>query len=171
MPYNYDELYAKHANALGEPFKQVVTFFEALDRPHTVLDIGCGQGRDALFIARLGHTVTGVDLSPAGIKQLDAAAKSENLPITGVVADIESYQPEGQFDILLIDRTLHMLTDDSQEEVLKKLLTALKPSGYLLLIDEVSNMARLKDAAHAIKWTTLLEQGGYWFAQLGNSNH
>ncbi|NVK29816.1 MAG: class I SAM-dependent methyltransferase [Gammaproteobacteria bacterium] len=64
----------------------------------------------------------GVDLSPAGIDQMTTAAGSQNLPITGVVADIESYQPAANYDILLIDRRLHMLKPEAQKKALSGLL-------------------------------------------------
>jgi len=52
----------------GQPFPEFVQFFVDFDQVNaSVLDLGCGQGRDALFIARMGHDVLGVDLSPTGI--------------------------------------------------------------------------------------------------------
>ena len=55
MSYDYDALYARTPDALGAPTRAFVDFFDGYDRPNVrVLDIGCGQGRDALFIARLG---------------------------------------------------------------------------------------------------------------------
>ena len=53
----------------------------------SVLDVGCGQGRDALFIARLGHVVTAIDLSPSGISDLQRDAAAEGLAIFAEVAD------------------------------------------------------------------------------------
>ena len=71
MSTNYEKLYQVERQALGEPTKAFVSFFKSLTpNTLTVLDAGCGQGRDALFIARLGHQVTGIDISPTGIKQL-----------------------------------------------------------------------------------------------------
>jgi len=81
MPTDYKKVYRGAKQALGAPTKAFVKFFDALAEPGLrVLDVGCDQGRDALFIARLGHSVVGIDLSPTGIREL-----------------------------LLIDRTLHML--------------------------------------------------------------
>ena len=88
MAYNYDALYRTTKDALGAPTKKIVDAFAALDgRRLRVLDVGCGQGRDALFIARLGHHVTGVDISTSGISAMIVAAKAEGLSVEGVVAD------------------------------------------------------------------------------------
>ena len=42
----------------------------------SVLDLGCGQGRDALFIARRGHILLGVDAAQTGIKQILKTSRS-----------------------------------------------------------------------------------------------
>ena len=91
MTCDYDRLYGEARDALGNPTSVFVDFFDRLDQPNIrVLDVGCGQGRDAIFIARKGHHVVGVDLSANGIRDLNDAAAQENLPIEGVVADIAS---------------------------------------------------------------------------------
>ena len=74
----------------------------------SLLDIGCGQGHVALLIARAGHRVVGVDLSPSGIHDMTRVATKEALPVEGIVADLSTFTPQGIFDVLLIDRTLHM---------------------------------------------------------------
>tara|TARA_R110002049_G_scaffold30270_3_gene102890 strand:+ start:1377 stop:1889 length:513 start_codon:yes stop_codon:yes gene_type:complete len=169
MAYDYNTLYRENPNALGEPFAEFVAFFKGLKSgPLRVLDIGCGQGRDALFIARLGHAVTGVDLAEAGIADMLAAAKAENLSIQGAVADIRSYQPDGLFDILLIDRTLHMLLDaDERHACFATLLAHLAPGGTLLLADEKSNMAGLREVMEATErsWEAQLKKPGMLIAR------
>lgn len=76
MPTDYGKFYRGAKQALGEPTKEFVKFFDTQARPRIrVLDIGCGQGRDALFIARLGHSVVGVGQSPTGIRDLLAEAE------------------------------------------------------------------------------------------------
>jgi hypothetical protein len=50
---NYEKEYQNSRNVCGEPFLEIVEFFENYDDEcDTVLDSGCGQGRDALFIAQ-----------------------------------------------------------------------------------------------------------------------
>ena len=88
MAYDYDKLYRETPHALGAANAHIAAFFETIDTPVRVLDIGCGQGRDALPIARRGHRVVGVDISPAGIDDLIAAAAADGLDVTGYVADI-----------------------------------------------------------------------------------
>ncbi|NBD30946.1 MAG: methyltransferase domain-containing protein [Alphaproteobacteria bacterium] len=168
MAYDYDALYRETPNALGRPNADVAAFLDHLHRPVRLLDIGCGQGRDALPIARRGHAVVGVDLSEAGISDMVAAAEAEGLDLTGQVADLRDYRPDGLFDILLVDRTLHMLDTGARHAVLGRMLTHLRRGGWLLLLDERSNMLGLERVldSHAAPWRALRRKGGLLFAQL-----
>ena len=166
MAYDYDELNRSTPHALGDPTAQFVDFFKDVDGSGlSVLDVGCGQGRDALFIARLGHSVTGVDLSPNGIEQLVAEGAREGLAIKGVVADLTDYVPDRAYDIVLIDRTLHMLEEAKRLAALGRLLKAVKPGGWLLIADEKSNIPGFQNVLneHAAGWTAALAKRGYLF--------
>lgn len=168
MAYDYDKLYGSTPQALGEPTQVFVDFFERnAAESLRVLDVGCGQGRDALFIARRGHSVVGVDLSPNGIRDLNEAANKENLAIEGVVADISAFDPVGEFDVVLIDRTLHMLPEKDRLDGLARLIAAVPHGGWVLIADEVSNMRGFKDvfAASEQTWETVLDTGSSLFLQ------
>ena len=168
MAYNYDELYGAQPNALGAPTQAFVDFFAG--RSHAalrVLDIGCGQGRDALFIARAGHHVVGVDLSPMGIRDLQAVAISEGLSIEGIVADVSTFVPQETFDVLLIDRTLHMLDEAPRLAALSQLIACVVPRGWVLIADERANMAGFKAvfAEHNADWRVETDDKGLLFLQ------
>ena len=165
MGYDYDALYAETPDALGAQTSEIADYFAGLTPPLRVLDIGCGQGRDALPLARAGFDVVGVDLSAAGVAQMLAAGAG--LALTGEAADIRTYSPDGQFDVLLIDRTLHMLQPDEQRTVLARLLPHVAACGHVLIADERSNMDRFKAviAADARAWQTTKDAKGYLFLQ------
>ena len=136
MATDYEKIYREQRHALGEPTKELVIFFEQLPAPMRILDVGCGQGRDALFIARLGHQVVGVDLSSSGIAQLREDAEREGLDIEGIMADVVEYEPDGLFNIVLFDRTLHMLPTNDQISVLDRYRKHVDENGYVLISDE-----------------------------------
>ena len=168
MAYNYDALYGAQPNALGKPTQAFVDFFaDRTDQKLRVLDIGCGQGRDALFIARAGHHVVGVDLSPMGIRDMLAVAREENLLIQGIVADVSTFVPEGTFDILLIDRTLHMLSKAPRLVALSQLIPCVVAGGWALIADERSNMAGFKSVFvdHDADWRIETDKKGLLFLQ------
>jgi len=168
MATDYERFYRENPHGLGEPSREFIRFFERYDGAAAqVLDVGCGQGRDALFIARLGHAVTGIDISATGIRQMVADATAEGLMITGITADIRTHGWTGEFDVILIDRTLHMLAPDEQTSVLARILAVAGPESHLLIADEKSNIPAFREtlAQSSIDWTPILERGGYLFVK------
>ena len=166
MAYDYDKLYGKTPKALGEPTTVFVDFFKKRTEERLrVLDVGCGQGRDALFIARLGHSVFGVDVSPNGIRDLLNTAHQENLAIEGVAADIMTFVPDGDFDVVLVDRTLHMLPEKERLAVLAGLIRCVRRTGWLLISDERSNIQGFKEviASSSCTWEIILDTRGNLF--------
>ena len=74
---NYEKEYQNSRNVCGESFPEIVEFFKNYDDECViVLDSGCGQGGDALFISRKGHSVLGVDTAQTGIEQMLEEAES-----------------------------------------------------------------------------------------------
>ena len=141
MPVKYDEYYSTHDHAVGPAFKEVIAFFQNLELEQ-VLDLGVGQGRDAIPLAQMGHRVIGIDLSSIGIEQLKSAAASQNLKIDAQVADLSTYSPTERLDIVLFDRTLHMITNAIERaNEFSRYLDLILPQGQIVLIDERKNMA------------------------------
>lgn len=132
---DYEAHYRRGERLFGAPNRQFVRFLAALGPPRaTVLDLGCGQGRDALAAARLGHQVVGVDLSPTGIRQMLEDARAEGLQVAGVVADIIRYRSRRKFAVVMLDRVLHLLPDDAARHLLLARLAALTKVGGFALV-------------------------------------
>ena len=91
---NYEKEYQNSCNVCVEPFPEIVEFFENYDDEcATVHDSGCGQGRDALFIPRKGHSVLGVDTAQISIEKLLEEAESEKLAVDGVMLILRIMKP------------------------------------------------------------------------------
>lgn len=145
MTVKYDQYYKEGPDALGPPTKRLVDFLtQHLPKDASVLDVGCGQGRDAVWLARAGHPVTGIDPSSVGIAQLRDIAAKQSLPITAHVADLESFPLTETYDCVLFDRTLHMLDKADRIAGFKRLLSALNPAGSVVVLDEAPNLAGLR---------------------------
>ena len=170
MSTNYEEYYRQYPHGLGEPFKEFVEFFQDYPKKEaSVLDLGAGQGRDSIFIAKMGHKVTVVDISPTGINQLITDAQKENLQIEGVIEDIITYKPSKYFDIIIIDRTLHMLNEEETRiNVIKNAVKNLKNHGYILIADEKSNIDTIQNFFQNIQWKITYNQRGFIFVQRPN---
>jgi SAM-dependent methyltransferase len=99
------------------------------------VDIACGEGRNSIYLARHGFRVTGIDISDAGIAKAERRARAEGLEIDFLREDLDGWQTDRQYDLLLNFNFL--LRPLIQEEV-----RALAPGG-LLLFDTLLESPRL----------------------------
>ncbi|VAW37126.1 hypothetical protein MNBD_CHLOROFLEXI01-3427 [hydrothermal vent metagenome] len=133
---NYNKQYQVEEDLFGVPYKAFESFVktDAL-KGGKALDIGCGQGRDALMLAQYGYTVTGIDTSAVGINQMLEQAKARNLSVRGVIANFYDYQLSEQFDAIVLDSILHFEKADREKELalLNRLAVHLNVKGYLFI--------------------------------------
>jgi len=166
----YELLYREGDDVCGDAFPEFIAFAESHSNPSaSVLDLGCGQGRDAFVFARRGMSVTGVDISPTGIKQMLAFADANALQITGIATDIRNYNTDARFEIIILDRTLHMLSNPNDRvDILGRCAEWLANSGHILIADEPSNIRTFADwfASDIRNWqTTPNMKPGFCFVQ------
>ncbi|MCR9166587.1 MAG: class I SAM-dependent methyltransferase [Nannocystaceae bacterium] len=165
---DYDTHYRKGRGQCGDPFPEFRAFFEG-DRPRSrVLDLGCGQGRDALLAARHGHEVVGVDLSEIGISQMVEDAEAEGLEVTGIVSDVLSFRSRRKFDVVLLDRVLHLLLDDDERLAGLGLAARLtRKGGHVLIADVPKNRALIHDYfdARPGAWEVVKRTKSFLFAR------
>jgi SAM-dependent methyltransferase len=103
-------------------------------RPSKILDLGCGPGLYATRLAYLGHTITGIDFSPASIRYAREQAEKDGLPITFHEADIRTAEyGEGYDLVMLIYGEFNTFKTIDAGLILEKAHRALKPGGMLLL--------------------------------------
>ena len=153
-PTTYDKHY-QWPNLFGEPYPELMAFFEGQGTRGKLLDLGCGQGRDAIALAKLGYEVTGVDLSQVGIDQMNALVASEKLSLRGIVADIYDFGDLGSFDFILLDSMFHFLKKDRRKEIglLTKVLTGSK-KGAVIVICIQNNGKKIQILSNAINTQT-----------------
>jgi SAM-dependent methyltransferase len=105
--------------------------------PGTALDLGCGEGGDAIWLAARGWQVTAVDVSATALRR-----GAEHARDAGVAAGIRWEQhdlsrsfPEGSFD-LVSAQFLHspVAVDGEREEILRHAAAAVAPGGSLLVV-------------------------------------
>ena len=165
---DYEREFQKSENVCGEPFQEIADFIRQLQMTNaSVLDLGCGQGRDALMAARLGHRVAGVDIAETGVSQMTKQAEAEGLDVAGYVADIVSFEPPETYDVVLLDRVLHMLeSDEVRESVLGKACRHTRSNGYVLAVDTPSNSKLIEQFFRRQKgWSTVFRKGNFHFVR------
>lgn len=76
-------------------------------KPYRVLDIGCGEGKDAVFLARNGYIVSAFDIAEAGLEKGRRLAECNNVEVDFFKADANTYRPDTEFDIIYCSGVLH----------------------------------------------------------------
>lgn len=123
----WDKAYARPSFIFGKaPVKFLAENFDYLKPGSRILDMGMGEGRNAVFLAQKGHHVTGVDISSVAIKKSHMLAKEFGVRVKGIVASLNQYNfPENHFDAIIcfyyVDRGLT-----------EKMMKWLKPGGVIL---------------------------------------
>ena len=97
------------------------------------LDVACGEGRNAVWLATQGWEVTGVDFSPVGIEKARRLAEEHGVDVSWEVADTTTWRaPSDSFDLVILFY-LHLLPG-SMRTVLGHAQDALAPGGTLLVV-------------------------------------
>ncbi len=100
--------------------------------PGRALDVGCGAGGNALWLAERGWRVTGIDFSGVAIEKARKRALGRGLEVELQVRDATEYRPEGEYD--LITSFYIQLWPDQRARMLANAARALAPGGRILFV-------------------------------------
>lgn len=95
-----------------------------------VLVLGAGEGRNAVHLARLGHTVTAADYSVEGLRKTERLAQTKDVAVQTVEADVRSWIPDRRWDAVVI--TFLHLADDERYALYRLIHQVLRPGGHLI---------------------------------------
>lgn len=115
-----------------EPNVFLVPRIEGLE-PGRALDLGCGEGRNALWLAAQGWEVTAVDFSQVAVDRGRMWAEQRGLTVDFIVADVIDHRPPAAaFDLVIVFYL--QLPHDEVRQVLAHAVEALAPGGALLVV-------------------------------------
>lgn len=123
----WDEKYSRPTFIFGKsPAAFLAENYQYIPYEGTVLDMGMGEGRNAVFLAQKGYKVTGIDISSVAVKKAYLLAQEFGVKIKGVVASLKEYKIQpNSFDAIVcfyyVDKSL-----------VEKIKTWLKPGGVLI---------------------------------------
>ncbi|KZX21961.1 class I SAM-dependent methyltransferase [Rathayibacter tanaceti] len=106
--------------------------------PASALDLGAGEGADALWLASRGWRVTGLDLSETALGRARAAAAEQNADMAFVQADLADPWPiEGGFELVTAG-FLHSMVEFPRIDVLRRAAGVVVPGGHLAIVSHVA---------------------------------
>lgn len=141
---------AGNPNPALAPEPLLVRYAHLLDGRGTALDVACGVGQNALFLAQRGYEVLAVDASVAGLRHAHAALAGTRLPVQLIAADLDDFVlPRRYFALAVVFRFL-------SRPLLPRLKQALAPGG--LLFYQTFNVNHVRSAPR-MRREYLLERG------------
>jgi SAM-dependent methyltransferase len=102
-------------------------------QPGLALDLACGEGRNAIWLAERGWSVVGVDFADVGLDTARRLAAQRGVEVEFVLADLLSYEPPRQRYDLVCVLYLHLPAAD-RRQVLGSAAAAVAPGGTFLLV-------------------------------------
>ena len=112
---------------------EVLEAMESLS-PGKALDLGCGQGRNALFLAQHGFEVTAVDQNELALEILQSIIEQEDLEMTVGLYDINSANLKQSYDLIVSTVVLMFLQADRIPAIIRNMQDQTNPGGYNLIV-------------------------------------
>jgi SAM-dependent methyltransferase len=105
-------------------------------RPCKIIDLGCGAGNYAIYLASVGFDVTGIDISPSSIKNAKENAKKRGVKCNFLIADVLSDLDEVKetFDFAYDWALLHHIFPEKRKRHVKNVYRILNPRGKYLSV-------------------------------------
>ncbi len=124
----------------AEPNRFLVAETETL-APGRAIDLACGEGRNAIWLAERGWLTVGVDFSDVGLRKARELAAARGISAEWVAADLLEYRPEPKaFDLVLVFYLQVPAAD--RQPVLQAAADAVAPAGTFLLVAHDSSNLR-----------------------------
>ena len=120
--------------AIKGPTEELIKWVKAnkIPKNEEIYEMGCGEGRNAIFLAKEKYTVFAVDVSKAAIKKCKQI--SEELPIRWKVADNLKYLPTKKYNYVFSVGVLHMLVLEKEHAICDKLNVYLVTKKHITVL-------------------------------------
>jgi ubiquinone/menaquinone biosynthesis C-methylase UbiE len=118
------------------PSQELIGALSILNLPNgsTALDLGCGGGRDAIFLAQMGLSTSGVDLSSVAVEIASARAREASVDVSFCEGDVLDLPFSDAAFSLVTDRAcFHHIRDEDRPIYVREVCRVLKSGGHLLI--------------------------------------
>jgi len=130
---SWNERYRERGALWGAGPNQFVTDRTGQMSPRRVLDLGSGQGRNAIWLAAQGHQVTAVDLSDVATAQAEGIAAEAGVDVEFIAADLAEWEPPtAAFDLVVL--AYMQVPEAARRTIHDKAARALVSGGQVLVV-------------------------------------
>ena len=120
---------------IGRPQREIIRLAEEREIIGGVLDVGCGSGENALYLAHLGFEVWGIDAASSAIKKAREKAKERGIKVKFLVGDALRLQSiQNKFDTVIDCGLFHVFTDEERPIFAASLSSVLIPGGRYFML-------------------------------------
>lgn len=149
----WNEKFSKVEYLYGiKPNQFIEQSIQNLPNIKTILCLGEGEGRNAIYLSSKNYDVTAIDASDVGLKKLQNRAEELNLSIITHTLDLNYWQPLETYDCIVASY-LHMHTNE-RKELFKKIEKSLNIDGYFIF--EVFSTKQIENTSGGPKDLDLL---------------
>jgi tellurite methyltransferase len=160
-------------STFGPPSEEVQALVGRLPESAVVLDVGCGEGRNALLLARHGCRVCAIGVSRAAIVKLQHLASSQGVALDARQADMAELELDRDFDLVMSHGVLHLLHPDVCDRFLASARRHTVPGGrhvHVVFTDAIAPPPDLAPFVHRLfREGELLEIFADWQIELFRS--
>ncbi|MFN8887661.1 MAG: methyltransferase domain-containing protein, partial [Cyclobacteriaceae bacterium] len=135
---HFDAIYKQETNYYGQKENPDLSVIIRLISTGDELDLGVGEGRNAMFLARQGFNVTGVDFSIEALNKLNLAKTKENSNLKTVHSDISDFKINQLYHLIISNATLHFL----KKKEIYKLVDSMKLNTHIGGINYITAFTR-----------------------------
>jgi len=136
FPPNFESAYQGEPPwDIGRPQKEYIQLEQAGEIVGSVLDVGCGTGENALYLAAQGHEVWGIDFTPIAIERAQEKAAQRHLTATFSVLNVFELHTLGRtFDTVIDSGLFHVFSDEERLLFVDNLAAVIRRGGTYFML-------------------------------------
>ncbi|MCL2401630.1 MAG: methyltransferase domain-containing protein [Oscillospiraceae bacterium] len=112
------------------PSADITEYWTLFPPGGTVLDAGCGEGRNSIFLAEKGFVVDAFDISEAGVEKAKKIANARNVDVNFTHGDLTKFVFEKDYDVIISSGVLHLCEKAGRDAFLERAKLHTTVGGY-----------------------------------------
>mgnify|MGYP003302793464 CR=1 FL=1 len=103
------------------PNKTVTEYEHLFEKNWSILDVGCGDGKNSIYLANRSYKVDAFDISETAISKIKRISERDNLKINTQIASVENFEFEKRYDLIMSFGVFHFVNKEDWKSFVKKM--------------------------------------------------